>query len=366
MSAVARVVFLLFIIQAVSLSAADPEADSKPVRPRYVVYASEADGEFGSSLFRVLYSKGQRERFDKAQTIEQAVESDADVLVLILPTRELPTLEEGTLESLKKRKIIGIGYGAAQLFGKLGLEINGGACAHGVRGLPSLTIGKSELLGDSKQAEPLLVLLDSPVAELGADKLDLFAVFLPPRGPKASVVDVIARWTSDMNYGPIVRQGNCILIGIPAPATQWTPAYADLIRETCLALQKRKMETFSAARWEVTKPGTYEFKLAPGGSTDLPFGKTYYFQLTEPKKIHAQLEHKGSNSVMLLFMGQDEGRNHWTREDARQGETLKITAEICEDDIKKLDDRYWVLQVTNFGANMPADCKLTITIEDPQ
>ena len=366
MSAAARVVFVLFIVRVVSLSAADPDADSKPVRPRYVVYSSDTDTEFGSSLFRVLYSKDQRERFDKAQTIEQAVESDAEVLVLILPNRELPTLEKGTLESLKRRKIVGIGYGAAQLFGKLGLEINDGACMHGVRGLPSLTIGKSDLLGNSKQAEPLLVLQDSPVAEPGADKLDLFAVFQPPRGPKASVVDVIARWTSDMNYAPIVRQGNCILIGIPASATQWTPAYADLIRETCLALQKRKLETFSTARWEVTKPGTYEFKLAPGRSTDLPFGKTYYFQFTEAKKFHAQLEHKGSNSVMLLFMGQDEGRNHWTREDAHQGEILKITAEICEDDIKKLGDRYWIVQVTNFGANMPAECKLTITIEDPQ
>src|SRR5262249_28032086 len=161
------------------------------------------------------------------------------------------------------------------------------------------------------------------------------------------------------------RQGNYVLIGIPASATGWTTAYADLIRETCLALQARKVEAFSTARREVTKPGTYEFKLAQRGSTDLPFSKTYYFQFTQAKRFHAQLEHAGSDSVMLIFLGQDENRTHWTRQDARQGETLQIKANITQEDIKKLDGRYWTLKVTNFGANTGVACKLTITIEEP-
>ncbi len=316
MRVVALASSLILLVRVISLSAADPGTERKPATARFVVYASEADTEIGSSLFRALYSNGKRERFDKAQTIEQAIESTADVLVLVLPTRDLPKLEKGTLESLKKRKIIGIGYGAAQLFGQLGLEINGGACAHGVQAPPSLTIVKSQLLGEPKHTEPLLVLRDQPVAEPDASKLDLFAVFLPPRGSKGSVVDVIARWTSDMNYAPIVRQGNCILIGIPAPATLWTPAYADLIRETCLALQDRKLEAYSTARWEVTKPGTYEFSLSPRGSTDVPFEKTFYFHFTETKGFRAKLEHKGSNSMMLLFTGEGESQDHWTRMDA--------------------------------------------------
>ena len=357
---------LIITVRVISLSAADPDTESKSVPPRFVVYASEADSELGSSLFRALYSNGKRERFVKAQTIEQAVESEADVLVLVLPARELPRLEMGTLESLKKRKIVGIGYGAAQLFGQLGLEINGGACMHGVEGPPSLTVCKSDLLGEPKHTDPLLAFRETAIAEPNAVKLDLFAVFIPPHGPLASVVDSIARWTTDMNYAPIVRQGNCILIGIPAPATKWTPAYADLVRDACLALQERKFETYSTARWEVTKPGTYEFKLAPHDSTDQPFNKTFYFQFTEAKAFHARLDHKGSNSMMLLFMGKDEGRNHWTRMDARQGETLKIKAEISRDDIKELAGRFWILEVTNFGGNMPAECTLTITIEELQ
>ena len=65
-------------------------------------------------MVRVLRGKGQRARFDKAETIEQAVASKADGLVLVMPTRELPKLGKGTLESLKRRKIVGGGYGAAQ------------------------------------------------------------------------------------------------------------------------------------------------------------------------------------------------------------------------------------------------------------
>jgi hypothetical protein len=113
-----------------------------------------------------------------------------------------------------------------------------------------------------------LELQDAFYAPPDAGKIDNFAMFLPPHDPNAADVDAIARWTADPNYAPIVRQGNCILIGIPAPATEWTPAYADLIRETCLALHQRKPEAFSTARRDVTKPGTYAFKLAKRGSTD--------------------------------------------------------------------------------------------------
>jgi hypothetical protein len=353
------------LVQFGSPSAANPAEDRKSVSPMFVVYASEEDAEFGSSLFRVLRGNEKFARFDKAQTIEKAIASEADVLVLVLPKRELPKLEKGILEALKKRKIIGIGYGAAQLFGQLGLEINGGNCAHGVAAPPSVMVGKSELLGEPKNAKPLLVLREAAESEPDARKADFFGLFLPPREEKSSVVDVIARWTSDANYAPIVRQGNCVLIGIPVPSTRWTAPYADLIREMCLAMHERRLEVYSTARREVTRPGTYEFKLAKRGSIDPPFTKSFYFHFTEAKRFSAQLEHAGSDSVMLIFMGQDENRTHWTRQDARQRETLKITTDISREDIEKLGDRYWKLNVTNFAANTAVECKLTIKIEEP-
>ena len=337
--------------------------------PKFVVYASEQEAEFASSMFRVLRGKDKVARFAKAQTIEKAAESQADVLVLVMTTNVPPKLEPATIEALKRRKILGIGAGAARLFGQLGLEINLGACAHFGPAPPDLTIVKSKLLGEPKSDKPIAVLGPAPEAEADAPPpmYDNFAVFLPPRNTDSSVIDVLARASNNLNYAPVVRQGNCMLIGIPVPATRWSEAYLAFIQDACLALNERKAEAFAAARRELTKPGAYKFKLAKGFSSDEAFDKTFYFRFTEATKITAQLEHSGSDNVMLLFMGQDpnENRLHWTRRDARNGETLEITADIGPDDIAALADRYWTLQVTNFGKNSGADCKVTIKFESP-
>ena len=64
-----------------------------------------------------------------------------------MPQRELPPIEKETLESLKQRKILGIGEAAGKLFGQLGLYINNDLSAGA--GLPlNLTIPESELLGE--------------------------------------------------------------------------------------------------------------------------------------------------------------------------------------------------------------------------
>jgi len=225
-----------------------------------------------------------------------------------------------------------------------------------------LVIGSSELLGKREEPDQRLVLQDVPETPANAVKdVDLFAVFLPRATPLDSV-DVIARWCNDPDYAPIVRQGNCVLIGIPVPANSWTTAYADLICQIGSALHDRKLEAYSTARHELSEAGVHEFKLAKRGNPDVPFEKTFYFQFAEPVQLTAQLEHAGSNAVMLIFMGQDEQHLHWTRVDAGEGHPLKIAGEISREDISKLEDRYWTLNVTNFGNGL-ADCKLTITIE---
>jgi len=343
--------------------AADPAADLKPAAARFVVYAAEDNSELGSSLFRVLRGDEKVSRFAKADTLQKAIESEADVLVLVLPQRELPKLDKTVLDALKKRKIVGIGFGAAQLFGKLGLEINGGHCAHGVSGPPSVNVPKSELLGEPNIEEPIAVFRDDDEPPPNADRLDAFAVYLPPGKDSLAGLDPIARWNSDSNYAPIVRQGNCVLIGVPGPATRWTAEFADLIRKTCLALNERQLKKFSTVKRALTKPGTYKFTLARHGSTDVPSGKSFYFTFSKSQQFSAKLEHAGSDNVMMLFMGQDENRNHWTRKDARQQEELTIEADITDADIESVGDRYWKLDITNFGAAHSSNCELTIVIQ---
>jgi len=351
------------LIPFLSTSAGDSAEEPKQLAPKFVVYAAEEDAEFRLSLFRILRGDDKVAKFAMASTIKEAVASKADVLVLVLPKRGLPSIEENTLKALKKRKIIGIGSGAAQLFGKLGLEINYGACATSPEGPGLLTISKSQLLGKPTNPKPIPVLDEVDDASPNADDVEIIALFIPPKGENASTVDVVARWTSHPNYAPIVRQGNCVLIGIPFPATQWTTPYSDMIREMCQALHARKLESFSRASREFTKPGIYKFKLAQRGSTDEPFTKMFFFRFPEACHFNAKLEHEGSDSVMLLFMGEDARRTHWTRKDAKKEETLQIGAAISQADIEKLRNRNWRLEVANFGANVSAECKLTITIE---
>ena len=303
-------------------------------------------------------------RITKADTIEKAVESKVDVLVLIMMGRKIPELAPKTIEALKTRKVVGIGEGAAVLFGKLGLEINieNGASSGNLP--PPVRICRSALLGDPKSIEPVPVCLEAS----GDEELANFALFMPPAGSNASIVDVIARWANDSNYAPIARQGNCILIAAPVPATQWTDPYARLIKDVCQALEERNLEPFSKARRELTKPGTYEFKLARLQSPDEPFEKTFYFRFSAPTRLTARLEHSGSENVMFMFMGmgQDERWMNVTRRNARNEEMLEIVSSISPEQNEALGDRYWILNVTNFDKNSGVDCKLKISFETPE
>jgi len=370
MSAIAKTLILALFATAVArfVVAEPPEATAAahkgtPERavPRFIVYSSEGDVEFRTALFRVLRGKDKVTRITKADTIEKAVESEVDVLVLIMMGRKIPELAPKTIESLKTRKIVGIGEGAAILFGKLGLEINLENCASSGNRPPPVKICRSALLGDPKSLEPVPVCLEASDDE----ELENFALFMPPAGSNASVVDVIARWANDPNYAPIARQGNCILIAAPVPATQWTDLYARLIKDVCQALQERKLEPFSKARRELTKPGTYEFKLARLQSLDEPFEKTFYIRFSEATRLTARLEHSGSENVMLVFMGmgQDERWMNVTRRNAKNEEALEIVSSISQEQNEALGDRYWILNVTNFDKNRGADCELTITFE---
>lgn len=345
------------------VAAADKGASESAV-PRFVVYSSEADAEFRTALFRVLRGNDKVTRITKADTIEKAVESKVDVLVLIMMGRKIPELAPKTIEALKTRKVVGIGEGAAVLFGKLGLEINieNGASSGNLP--PPVRICRSALLGDPKSIEPVPVCLEAS----GDEELANFALFMPPAGSNASIVDVIARWANDSNYAPIARQGNCILIAAPVPATQWTDPYARLIKDVCQALEERNLEPFSKARRELTKPGTYEFKLARLQSPDEPFEKTFYFRFSAPTRLTARLEHSGSENVMFMFMGmgQDERWMNVTRRNARNEEMLEIVSSISPEQNEALGDRYWILNVTNFDKNSGVDCKLKISFETPE
>jgi len=326
----------------------------------FAVFSTHSDPTFSQGIADIL-RKGQLEVVI-APSIEKAIESQAEVLIFAMERRE--KVSEPLATALKPRKVIGIGYGTAQLFGQLGLEINGGACAHGGDRSPRIRIQANDLTGKPESVDSFTafnISSDDPKAQ----RIDFdFSMHIPEKSHLRSVVDVIARSVSKEyphleNYASIARQGNYILIGLAAPPNTWTPRYCEFFCQLSRSLYSRPREEFSIAQWEVSVPGTYEFKLAEGRSTKELCSRIFYFKFSKPIVFSARLEHKGSNAIMLLFMGEVKGTKH-IRKDAKQGEPLEIAVDISEEDISILGDRYWRLKVTNFDRRNTADCLLNI------
>ena len=173
------------------------------------------------------------------KNLPDAIASKTDIVVLALSVNEFNALGPYNADALEKRKVIGISYGAAKLYGEIGLKISWGACAHGM--------------------EPRIKVDDNAtIAKTGFDKV--FGVYAPnaPQRPASDVeympfgiftgypeihkgledVDVVARFNGDVGYAPIVRQGNKILIGFNPHAEDWSEQFGDLMRKLAAALNE--------------------------------------------------------------------------------------------------------------------------------
>ncbi len=320
----------------------------------FAIFFSTPDPLSMNTLRNILGEEDNKSTIVEANTIYEAIHSNAEVVILSMGSRIHQEIDDTLLNDLKNRKIIGIGYGAAQLFGKLGLEINGGACAHNSHDYaPQINMTNNLLFDNVETLEPFIAFNLPPDTNVGH-----FAMYIPEKSHLRSIVDVIARWTGNENYAPIVQQGNYIMIGLAAPVSTWTYPYGKILRRISSALYQQPLELFSIAKWETTEPGRYPFKLAKGRSTEGLFSKTFFFQFAKPILFTASLKHNNSNNMMMLFMG--EQREHWTRKNAQQGESLAINIEITKEDIEKIGRGYWQLKITNFDSNHTADCRLML------
>jgi hypothetical protein len=327
-----------------------PVAESNPTLALFSTYKDTGNIE---ALDEVLADEPSS--ISRVETLEEAVKSEADILILLMERFDEKSVNASTIDFLKSRKVIGIGYGAAELFGKLGLEINAGACAHSTISAPAIKLEPSKIMRQWRSGETLTAF------DLSSREVDVdfnFAMYIPKKSPLRSVVDVIAGWKGVENYAPIVRHGNYILSGLAAPASTWTPEYKSYFRNLVSALHARGLEPFKRAKWATTDPGTYKLKLAGGHSTNELSEWTYYFQFTKATTFSAKVEFEGSNSLTMLFMG--EGMQHWVRKDIRRGETGEISVRITEKDIEALGDGYWKLMLNNFDMGNSADCTLEI------
>ena len=351
---------LSLVVCALNSSVFCQETDNSNAKTaKYVIYSEPKDAQLGASLFRVLIGADKNVRFEKAETMDKAIESDANVIVVVATGRIRGegkfnwNLDKESLDSLKKRKVIGIGYGASQLFEDMGLEIHGGKCAH-FRQIPNIVIASNELIDPKSVSGPVEVLKDQ--ADLVG--MDVFAMHIPQTSDEAKFVEAIARFKDQMNYSPIVRQGNYILIGIPIQVPKWTNEYEHLISEICMNFHARHPEDFKVIDRELAKPGKYTIDLAEGRSTDRPSSKDYYFRFDKPTKLSFELTHPGRQGIMMMFRGGNGA--HTKRLDAKDRASLQIDVEISNEDIQEAGEKYGELHITNFGPES-VSCKLDIS-----
>ncbi len=322
----------------------------------FTIFASEKES---AALSKTL-CPDKPDSVQIVSSIQKAVDSESDVLVLFLPHKFETKFDSQTITKLRDRKVIGIGYGAAQVFGTLGLEIKGGACAHnGLSRAPGIQVEDTPLSPKLKAKKLVAFRLgDKRTEEVQRGNDYNFAMYLPRKQKMTQFVEAIARWPGDENYAPIVKQGNHIMVGIAAPPQTWTKEYSSFFADLAKAFAKQPDVPFSRAKWEITRPGEHGFKLAKGQSTEDPSNRTFYFRFNKPTKFSASLRCEGSEAIMLLFMG--ENKEHWTRRNGIAGMDLQINVEISAKDIQSVGEGYWSLNVTNFDRGNLAKCKLKI------
>ena len=325
----------------------------------FTVFAPNQEPDSIAALAQTL-CPGESQRVGIAKTAREALDSRRDVLVLFLDRTATGHFESPEFQAeLKKKKVIGIGYGAAQLFGALGLEIGGEHCTRRlIDPPPQMRILRTAPVPQWSVDTITAFRIDSNARPTGPEKDYNLMMYLPSKDERTRFVEAIARDSRDGAYASIVKQNNYILVGPAAPATSWTAEYRSFFRALANGLAKAPQVPFSTATWEVTRPGQYEFDLAQGRSTDESPRKEFYFRFTSPVKFSAVLEHTGSRVMMMIFQGKRQ--LHWIRKDARNGETLRIEVNITEEDINRAGTTRWILNVDNFDSTSPAHCKLRI------
>jgi hypothetical protein len=341
------------VIKSIALGRTTQENDTNN---QFTIFAPKQSAADITALAKML-SPDKPEVVLVAKTAQEALDSKTEVLVLFLDRNSISTFEQEALPKLQKMKVIGIGYGAAELFGVLRLEINGGVCAHGSP-YPRIQIQRGDLLpkGNSDTIAVFQEKVDDSKDFLSRTDRN-FGVYLPKKDDKTKFVEAIARWSGDENYVPIAKQGNYIMVGLAAPVTQWTPEYSSFFNMMANSFAKERLEVFSTAVWEVTKPGQYDFALALGLSTKELSCKTFRFRFNKDTKFSAVLEHKGSKNIMLILNDDKKGI---IRKDAKNGEPLQIMKDITDLDIEKVGSGYWSIKVANFDQGNTAQCKLRI------
>ena len=204
----------------------------------YVVFGPERDDAAFQSMKEVLIGTEKEVTVSQAETLREGIESEADVLVLLRGRGSVPEVTKELIEPFKKRKVIGVGIGAAGVFEAAGLKVGPSNIVFGRGGAFTLSVQKNSVVDP---VEVPISVFDPPLGK--NDRFpdqSLFAYYVGPRKPEnRKGVEVIASWTSDENFASVAREGNAVLIGVNGRVGKWSPEFRELVRKVALGLAGR-------------------------------------------------------------------------------------------------------------------------------
>ena len=302
-----------------------------------------------------------------AETLEAALASEAEVLVLSVDERRQLELSAAQVEALRARKVLVTGGNADLVCRELDLDIGGGM----VSGVEAVNILDAALLPRGEHAdksmEPLAERPAPRSFELRQDRRHLAWRQVPDElrlVDGKGFIEVLVALSQQDNWGVVTRQSNCVYAGLVAPPGDWSADYRRLFRAVVDALAERDHEDFKLAvvPRQIHPTGTVRFELEPlkpMDEDDRKYRRVFYFRFDRAAVLTATLRHSGSDAAMLLFQGGPKQRL-FTREDAEHGETLTIAVTLAQSSIDAIGDRYWTLNVTNFDHANGMSAELTV------
>lgn len=327
----------------------------RPGRTRTVF--ADADGVAGA-LAEILGGA------DIAATLEAAIESASDMLVLSLDERRQLGLSTEQIDRLRARKLLVTGNNAGSMCRELDLDIGGGMLSE----VAAVDVLDPALLpAGATAAEPMEPLAQRPAPrsfELHQDPRHLAWRPVPDElrlVDGKGFIEVLVAFPQDDSWGVVTRQSNCVFAGVIAPPDNWSADYRQVFRAVADALAEREPEEFKLAvvPRQVHPPGTVRLELEPLSKDNTNYDRMFYFSFDRPTVLTATLRHSGSDAAMLLFQGGPKQRL-FTREDAEHGEPLTIAVTLNQSSIDAIGDRYWTLDVTNFDHVHGMSAELTV------
>lgn len=216
-------------IETAAALKAKEQVTPKPLGPTDVdIYAPEFTQEDFTRMKTAFARSKNIRTIRRLETLQQFDAKPDTVLLLVLSPAAFERLDEYDGKPLKTAPLVGVGYGAAKLFGELGLEPSWGHCAHGVSGPPRAAVEANSTINSEDYASPFSVFEPSTLDEKDFHNKQICGVYIPAASTDQRF-EVIARLTTSSNYALVSRHGRDILVGVDAPLRNWSDRFLGLV-----------------------------------------------------------------------------------------------------------------------------------------